>query len=83
VSDEADYDDLDGPRSPSPWEALLTGRAKLIGAGVLLTLLSLGLCSVTVAPGPGVEFWHPFITYGSGALAIVAFIAAGIAKPRP
>ena len=83
VSEEDDYDDLEGPRSHSPLQALLTGRANLIGAGVLLTLLSLGSCSVTVAPGPGVAFWHPAITYGTAALAVAAFLAAGFIKPRP
>jgi hypothetical protein len=83
VSEEEDYDDLDGPRSPSPREALLTGRTNLVGAGVLLTFLSLGSCLVTVAPGPGVEFWHPVVTYGSAALALAAFVGAGVTKPRP
>ena len=83
MGEEDDYDDLEGPRSPSPLQALLAGRASLIGAGVLLTLVSLGSCSVTIAPGPGVAFWHPAITYSTAALALAAFLAAGVIKSRP
>ena len=81
MGEEEDYDELDGPRSPSLGQVLATNRATLIGAGVLLSLFSLGSCSATVAPGPGVAFW-PVATFGSAALALAAFIAAGVTKPR-
>ena len=57
-------------------------RANLIGAGVFLSFVSLGSCSVTVVPSPGAEFWRTVVTSGSAALALAVFIAAGVTKPR-
>ena len=80
MSEEDDYDDLDGPRAPSLRDVLRTNSASLVGSGVFLMFISCGSSAVTVAPEG--EFWRTVITAVSAVSAIAAFIAAGVVWPR-
>jgi len=80
MTEEADYDDLDAPRSPSLWELVTANRSLHWGAGLLSSFVSCGSCAATVAPA--VEVWRSIITVTAALLAVAAFVAAIVTKPR-
>ena len=79
MGEEADYDDLESPPSPSLWEWVTRNRPLLWGICLLSSFVSFVSCAVTVHPD--LEVWSYIVTVGAALLAVAAFIMAVGVKP--